>query len=182
MSPLEEFQMWRQLCLTDPALADREVQRVLNAMCDAGNPYAIAYRDGPARQRRPADVLDEIEESTAEFLNPSGSEDIDGSPGEATPATYPVNWSAISLELKELRGWRCEMCKFQKWGSSLIQVNHIDGNKGDNSPANLQVLCCKCHARQHGHGNSPIWPAGVAEHERLELLGHHARAGKYAAR
>ena len=30
-------------------------------------------------------------------------------------------------------------------GASILQVDHKDGNKNNNSPANLQTMCYTCH-------------------------------------
>ena len=41
----------------------------------------------------------------------------------------------------------CERCFISdnKMSSSILQVDHKDGNKNNNSPANLQTLCYTCH-------------------------------------
>ena len=49
--------------------------------------------------------------------------------------------------LKE-RGHQCENCKNTLWMGNPIplEVDHIDGNKTNNSYNNLILLCCNCHA------------------------------------
>ncbi len=63
---------------------------------------------------------------------------------------YTANWSDVALATKLKRQWRCESCKFAAIESSAIQVHHLDGDKSDNSDANLQVLCGICHGKTHG--------------------------------
>ena len=85
---------------------------------------------------------------------------------------YTNDWPRISADLKGVRLWRCEICKYRNRGSGLIQVHHIDGDKSDNSRANLQVVCAICHGSKHG--NSPLWPYAVSEAEKAELKTHHS--------
>jgi 5-methylcytosine-specific restriction endonuclease McrA len=39
----------------------------------------------------------------------------------------------------------CELCNFKPVHSSQLDVDHIDGNKKNNDPSNLQTLCSNCH-------------------------------------
>lgn len=87
---------------------------------------------------------------------------------------YSEVWTTISRKMKDLRGWRCELCGFTSRGSSAIQTHHIDHDKEDNSIANLQVLCLICHENKHGSGR------GMGEHvtlgDRAELDAWHRGA------
>lgn len=69
------------------------------------------------------------------------------------------NWDEVPFEklgrdkrrerlLKEANN-SCTMCNFsqtRKDGTSILQIDHIDGNKKNNCRKNLQVLCPNCHA------------------------------------
>lgn len=51
--------------------------------------------------------------------------------------------------LSKLRGYRCECCGIGSWqGKKLtLQVDHIDGNAGNNMPENLRLICPNCHSQ-----------------------------------
>lgn len=40
---------------------------------------------------------------------------------------------------------KCELCGFNPINSCQLDVDHIDGNKFNNDPQNLQTLCANCH-------------------------------------
>ena len=46
------------------------------------------------------------------------------------------------------RGHKCEKCLTSEWlGANIpLEVHHVDGKRTNNSPENLQLLCCNCHA------------------------------------
>lgn len=39
----------------------------------------------------------------------------------------------------------CEKCNFVPQHTCQLDVDHIDGNKSNNDPSNLQTLCANCH-------------------------------------
>lgn len=64
------------------------------------------------------------------------------------------NWSEYTTaahckpHLIKLRGHKCELCHNEKWLDKCIplELHHLDGDRTNNKPENLQLLCCNCHA------------------------------------
>lgn len=46
------------------------------------------------------------------------------------------------------RGWCCEICQIDSWldQPAPLELDHIDGNAGNNGPSNLRLICPNCHA------------------------------------
>ena len=63
---------------------------------------------------------------------------------------YTVDWIEISRQRKEIAGYRCSDCRLVLKGSHLLHTHHLDGNKAENHPSNLLVVCIDCHNRRHG--------------------------------
>lgn len=62
-----------------------------------------------------------------------------------------------------LKEHKCEKCGLSKWNGELIplELDHIDGNGGNNLFENLKILCPNCHAqtstyRGKNKNNTPI--------------------------
>jgi hypothetical protein len=67
---------------------------------------------------------------------------------------YTANFSDISDRMKAAARYRCEACDFDcsaKGLKKFLHTHHIDGDKSNNSPLNLKVLCLDCHAKEHHH-------------------------------
>lgn len=49
------------------------------------------------------------------------------------------------LEYKLSKGSICVLCGFVPEHRCQLDVDHIDGNKANTDPSNLQTLCANCH-------------------------------------
>jgi len=71
--------------------------------------------------------------------------------------------STIRKVLTEVRGYNCSCCGISEHNGKplTLQVDHTDGNAGNNSPDNLRLICPNCHsqtdtfsARNKGNGRA----------------------------
>jgi 5-methylcytosine-specific restriction endonuclease McrA len=94
---------------------------------------------------------------------------------------YPKDWKAISLEVREAAGWKCEGspawpdCRAENGephpatGSKVVltvaHLNHQPEDNGEpgNRP-NLKAWCQRCHNTY----DMPMRRAGIAERSRLK--------------
>jgi len=58
-----------------------------------------------------------------------------------------VQAQAMKIRLLEIRGGKCERCKFSK--KEILEVHHKNRNRNDNSDKNLEIICPNCHAEEH---------------------------------
>ena len=67
---------------------------------------------------------------------------------------YNPDFRTTSKKLKEAWGYKCSRCKVDLSLLShrqMIHCHHKDGNPGNNSETNLEVLCICCHAVEGMH-------------------------------
>ena len=63
------------------------------------------------------------------------------------------NRAYLKNHLVDIHGWQCMCCNNTEWlGQPVpLELDHIDGNAGDNTPKNIRLLCPNCHAQTPTH-------------------------------
>lgn len=56
--------------------------------------------------------------------------------------------------LTEVNGYSCACCGISEHNNKpiVLQVDHIDGNAGNNMPSNLRLICPNCHSQTKSYG------------------------------
>lgn len=100
------------------------------------------------------------------YYNPPMPRSTRARPASAGPAGYTADWHAVRLAALARGRWACHRCgdadplaMGEQRLSPLLHVHHRDRNKTNNDPANLEVLCRRCHWTEHGRPWYPHWPA-----------------------
>lgn len=57
------------------------------------------------------------------------------------------SYDALSKRAQKLRNDSCEVCG----GTNRLTAHHINGDRSNNSLANIQTLCNNCHSTHHHH-------------------------------
>ena len=83
---------------------------------------------------------------------------------------YTKDWARISEETREKAKWVCSSCNINLNNNrSLLHVHHRDGNRGNNKPSNLEVLCILCHKDKPFHQNMYIKSKEIEKINSLRL-------------
>ena len=76
---------------------------------------------------------------------------------DTMPQGYTPDWGDISRRRKHFAGYVCECCRANfSTRQDLLHAHHKDGNKGNNTPRNIAVVCALCHQRQPLHEEMPL--------------------------
>ena len=92
-----------------------------------------------------------------------------------TPETFPDgnytdDWAKISHETRRKANWVCSCCRIDcSNNTGLLHVHHKDGNRGNNRPSNLEVLCVGCHKARPFHESMYVSSATKNNLEQLRL-------------
>lgn len=76
----------------------------------------------------------------------------------APPNIYSPQFYQFAKTIKEKRGYRCEgsSCRLNLSARSdqrFLHAHHIDGDKSDNHPSNIKLLCIRCHSNEFMHSH-----------------------------
>lgn len=63
-------------------------------------------------------------------------------------------WKSKSLRIR-LKSAKCIGCKEKR--KYLLQSHHIDGDKSNNNPTNIEIVCSNCHIVRHLKLINNIW-------------------------
>jgi 5-methylcytosine-specific restriction endonuclease McrA len=75
---------------------------------------------------------------------------------------YSDDWPEVSKRTREEADHLCKSCRVDlSERKKLLHVHHVNGEKSDNSPGNLIVLCADCHRKEPHHGHVHIKHADV---------------------
>ncbi|MDA8002555.1 MAG: HNH endonuclease [Alphaproteobacteria bacterium] len=85
---------------------------------------------------------------------------------ESDPSGYPENWDEISKEFRKKRNYTCADCGVCcEKDPGLTDAHHVNGDKSNCAPENLQCLCKYHHHKRHAH-----YKPKESEMRRLERL------------
>lgn len=74
---------------------------------------------------------------------------------------YTADFPEVSLRIKNERNWTCDVCRTYfsaKASREALHAHHVDGNKWNNAPNNIRLLCLRCHAEQPDHAHMKNLP------------------------
>lgn len=71
---------------------------------------------------------------------------------------YSPQFYRLAKEIKQKRGYKCENigCQInlsERGNQRFLHAHHIDGDKSDNHPKNIKLLCIRCHSNEFAHSH-----------------------------
>lgn len=87
-----------------------------------------------------------------------------------TERGYSPDWGEISRQIRRKCGRTCQNCdlKFSVREQYYLDCHHLDGDKQNNEPENIQCLCVLCHANVNKY-HQTRFSAGTARKRVLEF-------------
>lgn len=86
---------------------------------------------------------------------------------------YILNWRQVSHCFRDFKRFTCEKCGF-KAGSEkqqkFLHTHHLNGIKTENTRANMQCLCVKCHSEVDEHHKNKFALEGLSQLLEFENL------------
>jgi hypothetical protein len=87
-------------------------------------------------------------------------------------------WNTVRDRILKKRGRKCEECGWDKVNpvtqTSPVDVDHVDGNRLNNSDSNLKVLCPNCHSITKTYKHFRKHSSDAKERIRASLKAHYA--------
>ena len=74
---------------------------------------------------------------------------------------FSASYWRLRRRILDERGWRCEECN----RAGRLELHHVDGDRDNDIPANLKILCRPCHFLADGRRPGPdrsAWRAEIA--------------------
>ena len=82
-------------------------------------------------------------------------------PGRWRPQHSAREYQRLRRRLLNERGWRCAECG----RAGRLELHHVNGDRDDDRPGNLRILCRPCHFTADGRRAGPdrtAWRAEIA--------------------
>ena len=81
---------------------------------------------------------------------------------------YSKDWDQVSLRVRAASNFCCGHCNVSLMShKGLLHTHHLNGEKSDNSEANLMPLCADCHRKEPFHEHMHVKHADVQLLNRL---------------
>jgi 5-methylcytosine-specific restriction endonuclease McrA len=97
-------------------------------------------------------------------------------------AAGSMHAKSIKKILIQRHGHYCWGCNLSQWlGKPItLEIEHVNGNNGDNALSNLKILCPNCHAQTDTYKGKNLGRGAISRQAALDRLENGARRGKAA--
>lgn len=79
-----------------------------------------------------------------------------------------------------VKGTTCERCGFEAEWQGQLDVDHIDGDRANNDPSNLQTLCANCHRLKTHLARDYEWSGLVLGDPSVSAVGENEDSDRSA--